>query len=168
MAEIVLRVAIIYAALTVLLRISGRREMAQLRPVDLLTMLLVSETVSPALTGGDESVAGGLLAAATLMALTVVTDMLVFRSRRAERLLEGRAVLLIRDGKVNGEVMRRYRITDEDLHCALRQAGLLTVDQVGRAYVESDGEITVLDRDAVEKASRDRRPAPPQPSPGPA
>ncbi len=172
MLEIVGRVAVVYIALTVLLRISGRREMSELRPMDLLTMLLISETVSPALTGGDQSLAGGLLAVVTLIGLSVATSVLTYRSRRAERLLEGSAVLLIRDGVVDPRVMRRFRITDADLRAALRQNGHQDIDEVARAYVESDGKISVLAKDEDEGEDRpptpDRTPAPRRPVPGPA
>jgi uncharacterized membrane protein YcaP (DUF421 family) len=142
--EIVARVVIVYAACMVLLRVSGRREMSELGPMDLLAMLLLSETVSPALTAGDDSVQAGLLAAATLMAMCVLTAKIVFHSRRAERIIQGDAVLLIRDGKVDGDVMRRFMISDEDLRTTLHQNGLQAVGEVKRAYVEPDGEVTVI------------------------
>lgn len=144
--EIVGRVAVIYVVCMILLRLT-RREMSEMGPMDLLTMLLLSETVSPALTANDESLVTGLVAAGTLMALCVFTEILVFRSRRAAKLIEGSAAVLIRDGKVDSEVMRRYRITNEDLRATLHDKGLLSVDEVRRAYVEADGAITVIEND---------------------
>lgn len=151
--EIIARVTIIYVACMVLLRISGRREMSQLGPMDLLTMLLLSETVSPALTGGVESVPGGLIAAAVLMILSVATSWLAFRNRTADKIIQGDAVLLIKDGKVNGEVLRKFRITDEDLRTSLHQAGLLRAGDVARAFVEPDGEITIIKRKDHEESN---------------
>jgi len=151
--EIIARVTIIYVACMVLLRVSGRREMSQLGPMDLLTMLLLSETVSPALTGGVDSITGGLIAAAMLMTLSVLTSWLAFRSRTADRIIQGDAVLLIKDGKVNGEVLRRYRITDEDLRMSLHQQGLLHTSDVARAFVEADGEITIIKRKDHEESN---------------
>jgi len=142
--EIVGRVVIIYVAAMVLLRLSGRRELSQLGPMDLLTMLLVSETVSPALTGGDDSIPTGLLAAATLMGLGVVTSMIAFRSKRAEHVIAGEGVVLIDNGKLRPDVLRRFRITNDDLRAQLHEHGLLRVDQVRRAYVEADGEISII------------------------
>jgi len=89
------RVVVIYVALLVLLRLSGRRELSELSPMELLTMLLLSETVSPAITGGDASLAGGLVAAVTLILLNVASSVLVFRSRLAERVIEGHPSILI-------------------------------------------------------------------------
>jgi uncharacterized membrane protein YcaP (DUF421 family) len=144
--EIAGRVAAVYVGCMVLLRLT-RREMAELGPMDLLTMLLLSETVSPALTGGDESLAGGLVAACTLMALCTVSEILVFRSRRAERIISGSAAVLIDDGKVDRKVLRTYRITDDDLRASLHQHGLMRVDQVRRAYLEADGSVNIIKRE---------------------
>lgn len=142
--EIVGRVVVIYVACMVLLRVTGRREMSEMGPMDLLTMLLLSETVSPAMTGGDNSIPMGLVAAVTLMGLCVITAQVVFRSRRAEKLIEGAAVVLIRDGKVDADVLRKFRITNEDLQSVLHEHGLLATADVRRAYVEADGKITVI------------------------
>jgi len=144
--EIVGRVLAIYAALFVMLRLAGRREMSELSPMDLLVMLLVSETVSPALTGGDQTLLGGMVAAATLIGLSVLIAYVTFRSRRIGRLLEGDAVVLIRNGRVDKQVARRFRISDEELATALRQSGVAGPGDVARAYVEPDGEITVLEK----------------------
>lgn len=138
------RVAIVYAVLLLLLRLSGRRTMSDVTPMDIMVMLLVSETVSPALNGGDDSVTVGLVAATTLVTIASVTSYVVFRSRRAEALISGKTERLIKDGHLDENVLRRYRITDEDLDMALHQAGVLRVDDVARAYVEADGEITVV------------------------
>lgn len=144
--EIVGRVLAIYAALFVMLRLAGRREMSELSPMDLLVMLLVSETVSPALTGGDQTLLGGLVAAATLIGVSVMIAYVTFRSRRIGTLLEGEAALLIRNGRIDKRVKQRFRISDDELATALRQHGVATPGKVARAYVEPDGEITVLEK----------------------
>lgn len=144
--EILARVTIVYVVCMVLLRISGRREMSELGPMDLLTMLLLSETVSPALTGGDQTIPGAVTAAGTLMALTVASSWIVRRSRAASRLIEGEAVLLITDGRVRPEVLRRFRMTDEDLRAKLHSEGMMSVAEVARAFVESDGKLTFIKR----------------------
>ena len=153
--EIIARVALIYIGCFALLRLAGRREMSQLGPMDLLTMLLISEAVSPALTGGDETVTAGLLAAVALVGLAALASYLAMRSKRLDALLEGRAQILIRDGKVVPSVMRKQRITDEDLRAKLHEHGLLNVKDVARAYVEADGGITIVKRSELEE-SRER------------
>jgi uncharacterized membrane protein YcaP (DUF421 family) len=153
--EIVGRVTAIYVAAMILLRLSGRRELAELGPMDLLTMLLVSETVSPALTGGDDSVPTGLLAAATLMGLGVLTSLLALHSKKAERLIVGDSVILIENGKLRPDVLRKFRITDEDLRAKLHEHGVLRVDEVLRAYVEADGEISMIPRARGDRSERE-------------
>jgi uncharacterized membrane protein YcaP (DUF421 family) len=151
---IVGRVAVIYLACLVLLRI-GKRGIAQLSQMDLLVMLLLSETVSPALTGNSPSVTAGLIAAVSLFGLYAATGWIAFKSRRAEALLQGTAAVLIEDGRVRTEVLRRFRITDDDLRATLHEHGILHVREVRRAFIEPDGEVTVIER------------KPPAPPPGP-
>ena len=150
--EIVARVAFVYVACIVLLRVSGRREMSELSQMDLLVMLLISETVSPALTGGDDSATGGAIAATTLLALYVLTGYLAFRFRRFERLAQGSAAVLIEDGRIRSDVLHRFRITDDDLRTTLHQHGILHMAEVKRAFVEPDGEITVIKKKDYEEA----------------
>lgn len=153
--EIIARVAIIYLGCMLLLRLSGRREMSELGPMDLLTMLLLSETVSPALTGDEQSVTAGLVAAAVLIGLAVFTSWLTTRSTRFERFVQGQVMTLIRDGKVSPTVLHKCRITDDELRSALHAAGVLHVGDVARAFVEADGEITIIKRKDLED-SRER------------
>lgn len=146
LAEIVIRVAIVYATLLVLMRLAGRRTMSDVMPMDIMVMLLVSETVSPSLTAGDESLTAGLVAAATLMGLASVAGYIVYRSRTAERLISGSTETLVRDGRIDEQIMRRFRITREDLDMALHQQGVDELAEVRRAFVEADGEITIVRR----------------------
>ena len=149
---ILVRVAIVYVACLVLLRVAGRREMSDLGPMDLLTMLLLSETVSPALTAGSHSLVAALVAASTLMGMTVLTAWLVLRSRLADRLIEGQAVVLIRDGRVRPDILRRFRITDDDLRAALHAQGMMSVAEVARGFVEAGGKLTFITRKDHEEA----------------
>lgn len=142
--ELIGRVTVIYVSLLFLLRLSGKRQLGQLTPMDLLTMLLVSETVSPALTAGDDSVTGGLIAAAALVALSVGIAAASYSSRRFERVVEGSPVILIRDGVIDRRVMAAERITDAELAIALRREGIEHSSEVRLAVVEPSGEISCL------------------------
>jgi uncharacterized membrane protein YcaP (DUF421 family) len=141
---IVLRVALLYAALVVMLRLSGRREVGQLTPLDLLGMLLLSETVSPALSAQDPSLPGALTAAATLLLIAALLGRASYRSRRLERLLDGEPVPLVEDGRVDRAACDRHRITDRELAAALRKQGHETPAEVRLAMLESDGTISVV------------------------
>jgi uncharacterized membrane protein YcaP (DUF421 family) len=142
--EIVFRVVVLYLALVLLVRLAGKREVGQLSPLDLLAMLILSETVSPALTVQDSSLPGSLLASATLLALTGLMGRLSYRSRRLERWIEGSPTVLVEDGELDREAARRERITQQELDGALRRHGVDSLREVKRAMVEPNGEITVV------------------------
>lgn len=142
--EIVVRVVCVYVGLLVLVRVAGKREVGQLGPIDLLAMLILSETVSPALTAQDETIGGALIAAATLLALGAAVGRLTWWSSRFERLVDGEPIVLIEDGHVHADAERAERITTAELAQALRKAGLDDLRDVQRAVVEVNGEITVV------------------------
>jgi uncharacterized membrane protein YcaP (DUF421 family) len=151
--ETVLRVVSIYCGLLVLVRLAGKREVGQLSPMEFLSVLLISEAVSPSLTAQDTSLTTGLVAAATVIGMTVLMNVLAYRSKRIEKVLEGRADVLIKAGKVDPRVMRKERITEQQLLAAMRRHDVERVADVRRAYVETDGEITVLkNRSGPERA----------------
>lgn len=142
--EPIVRVSMLWIFLLVLLRLSGKREIGQLGPMELLTMLLISETVSPALTAGDESVTTAMIASGTLVALTLGLALATYRSKAVERAAEGQARPLLRDGQLDRGTLRAERITQGEIETALRKAQLRTLDEVDYAFVEPDGQITFI------------------------
>lgn len=141
--EFVARAATVYVVLLVLVRLSGKRTVGQFTPFDLLVVLLLSEAVSDALSGGDDSVLGGLIAAATLIGLNFAVGWLTSRSRTLESAVEGRAVLLGRNGEVFEDVLRRERLGKADFEKALREADCM-IKEMRCAFLEADGSISVL------------------------
>lgn len=145
--ETAARVAAVYVVLLVLLRVAGRREIGRLSPMDFLAMLMLAETVNPCLTAGDTSLGTALVAATTLILLTTISSFLSWRFRALERLLEGEPRLLVRDGRVDARVMRRERISEQELEIALRKENVDSLRKVRAARVEPDGHITVIRRE---------------------
>jgi uncharacterized membrane protein YcaP (DUF421 family) len=143
--EFVLRGVIVYCALLVLVRISGKRTVGQFTPFDLLVVMLLSESVSNSLSGGDESVAGGLLIACTLIVLNISIAYVSSRSRKIAALIDGECVLLGRDGKVFKDVLKKCRIAEGDVDEALREADVELSD-ARCIFLEADGTITVLEK----------------------
>jgi len=143
--EFVLRGVIIYAALLVLVRVSGKRTVGQFTPFDLLVVMLLSESVSNGLSGGDDSVAGGLLIASTLIALNMLLAWLSSRSHRLAALIDGESVLLGRDGRIYHDMLKKCRIAEGDVHQALREADV-ELAQARCIFLEADGSITVLEK----------------------
>jgi uncharacterized membrane protein YcaP (DUF421 family) len=144
--EIVLRVSLVFVGVFVLLRVVGKKEIGQLAPMDFLAMLLLSETVSPALTRQDSSVTASLVAAGTLIGLTLAIDWVAYRWRGVARVVQGVPQVLIHDGKVVADVQRREKLSDEEVQSALRREGVEHASDVRLAVVEPSGRITVVRR----------------------
>ena len=144
--EVVGRVVLVYVLLLVMVRVAGKREIGALAPLDFLGMLLLSETVSPALPKEDTSLPVALTAAATLLALTVLVSWLTYRFRALERLIDGAPRVVIDHGHVDEAVCRQERISDQELASALRKEGVAGPEDVKRATLEPNGRITVLPR----------------------
>lgn len=143
--EFAVRGAVIYLSLLVLVRLSGKRTVGQFTPFDLVVVLLLSEAVSNGLSGGDESITGGLIAAATLVGLNFGLAWITSRSRRAEELVEGREVLLGRNGVLYEDVMRSQRVSEADIQKVLRENDCL-LKEMRCAFLEADGNISVIKR----------------------
>jgi uncharacterized membrane protein YcaP (DUF421 family) len=152
--EILGRVLVIYLGLLLLTRLSGKREVGELSPMEFLSMLVLSETVSPALTRQDTSLGASLFAAACLIGISVVVGRLSYRSPAFQRLLEGSPTTLIRNGRVLHAALRREAITDEELKAALRKNGVEDPRRVRRATVERDGRISVVLRNGGPETSK--------------
>ncbi|GAB2866930.1 DUF421 domain-containing protein [Pseudoduganella ginsengisoli] len=141
--EYILRAAIIYGALLVMVRVAGKRTVGQFTPFDLLVVMLLSEAVSNSLSGGDKSVPGGLLLAGTLIALNIAIAHLTAYNRKAASLIEGTAVLIGRNGTVFTDIARKNRVSDADVEQALREEDC-DLQEMQCMFLESDGKITVL------------------------
>jgi uncharacterized membrane protein YcaP (DUF421 family) len=143
--EFIVRGALVYLALLLMIRLSGRRTISQLTPFDLLVVMLLSEAVSNGMSGGDNSVAAGLIIAATLIVLNASIGMLSARSRKMEALFDGEAVLIGRDGVFFDKIVKRNRIGAGDVEQALREADCAR-HEMQCAFLEADGDITILKR----------------------
>lgn len=137
------RAIIIYAVMLILVRISGRRTVGQFTPFDLLIVMLLSESVSTALNGGENSVTGGLLAAATLVILNVGVAFVTSRSERVRTMVEGYPVLIGRDAVFFLKVMKAHRIPLTDALQALRESDC-EIKDMKAAVLETDGQISIL------------------------
>src|SRR3977135_3039228 len=144
--ELVLRSAVVYGFLLVLLRLTGKRQIGQLAPFDLVLLLVLSNAVQNSMNGGDNSLVGGLVSAATLAALNFGIGYATFRSKRLEGLIEGRPQVIIHNGRVFEDVMRRAKLTHHELAAALRQSGCTCVEAVQAAVLENNGSLSVVMR----------------------
>ena len=141
--EFVIRAVVVYVFLLVILRATGKRQTGQLAPFDLVLLLVLSNAVQNAMNGGDNSVLGGLISATTLIALRYGVDLLIFKSKRLEALIEGTPRTLIHNGVLNDVVAKSELLTHHELAAALRAAGCTDIANVHVATMENNGQITV-------------------------
>lgn len=156
--QILVRCLVVYFFVLAGLRLTGKREVGQMTPFDLVLILLISNAVQNAMVGPDNSLLGGLIAAAALLLVNLVLGRLVPRSRVVSNVLKGHATLLINRGVIQEAHCEKEGVTTEDLMAALREHGIAHLDDVRLAVLEVDGSISVLKNDDVvprgEKAHR--------------
>ena len=145
--ELIVRAVVIYFGLFLLMRLIGKKHVGELAPFDFLVLLILSETVSNALTGEDKSLIGGLISAATLLGLVQLVGYVSWRSKKFERFLEGVPKILVRNGTRNVDMMAQQQVTLSELVEALRRNGCTNIADVRAAVLENDGKITVVMRD---------------------
>jgi uncharacterized membrane protein YcaP (DUF421 family) len=143
--EFIVRAAVVYVVLLAMVRLTGKRTVGQFTPFDLLVIMLLSEGVSDSLRGGDDSLPGGLIVAATLVLLDVALAFASARSRKVDSVLQGNPVLIGRDGVVYKDVLRRERVAEADVDKALRAADC-SLEDMRMAILEADGNISIMKR----------------------
>jgi uncharacterized membrane protein YcaP (DUF421 family) len=148
------RPVIVYLVLVVLLRLFGKRELAQLNPFDLVVLLSLSNTVQNAIIGDDNSVTGGVIGAFGLLAINWLVVRVLFRSPRLTRALEGRSAVLIRDGQIDQRALDRESLSREELVAVIHKQGFVDIHQVRRCELEPNGTFYV---EAFEPSAADKR-----------
>ncbi len=141
--EKIIRPILIYAFLVVLLRIFGKRELAQLNPFDLVVLLSLSNTVQNAIIGEDNSVAGGMIGALTLLVTNYIVVRFLFRHRRLDQMLEGKPAVLIKEGHVSKKELARELITTAELQSVIRRQGFDGIHDVESCILEPGGAFSI-------------------------
>ncbi|HTR68288.1 MAG TPA: YetF domain-containing protein [Terriglobales bacterium] len=144
LVEIVLRTAVIYVIVLLGVRLSGKREVGQMTPFDLVLLLLISNSVQNAMTGPDNTLAGGITAACVLLVLNYLIGEFSGKHRRFRKLIEGEPALLIHDGKISEPHMAKENVSMDELQRALREHGIANYHDVALAVLEVDGSISCL------------------------
>ena len=138
-AEKILRPVIVYIFLVVILRVFGKRELAQLNPFDLVVLLSLSNTVQNAIIGNDNSLTGGLIGAFTLLAVNYLVVRFLFRHRRLDQLFEGKPTLLVDGGKIMKKALSKELLTRAELMTMLHRQGFGSILEVERCVLEPGG-----------------------------
>jgi len=142
--DIVIRAAVIFFFVFGITRALGRRELNSLEPFDLILLVVTGDLVQQGVTQSDYSLTGALLAISTIGLLTLALSYASFRVRRLRPLLEGTPLVLIDDGRVLTENLRRERITLEELESEARLAQLSSLDRVRWGILETNGKISFI------------------------
>jgi uncharacterized membrane protein YcaP (DUF421 family) len=137
--EKIVRPIIVYVFLVLLLRIFGKRELAQLNPFDLVVLLSLSNTVQNAIIGNDNSVTGGLIGAFSLLAMNYLVVRFLFKHRRIDQILEGSPTVLVENGKIRHKGLAKELLTESELLTVCHRQGFAHVDEVQSCILEPGG-----------------------------
>ncbi len=142
--DLVIRAVIAWLGVLILLRIAGKRQVAQMGMAEFVALLLISNAVQNSMNGGDNSLVGGLLLAAVLILLTHLFSWLTYKSRKLEMLVQGRPTLLIHRGQILHDHLAKELLTVSELRHILRKQGVHELREIEEAVLESDGYISVV------------------------
>jgi uncharacterized membrane protein YcaP (DUF421 family) len=150
--EVVLRVAVVYLFLVVVLRISGKREVGQMSILELIVVLLISDAVQNSMVGDNTTVWAGPIAVLTLLALDYGLNYFTRRSRTVRTAIEGEPRLLVRDGRILRKALGEENLGVDEVETAVRAHGLARIADVRAAILETDGSISVIPKDEADRS----------------
>lgn len=155
--SIILRSSAVYLFIIFAIRIFGKREVSQLSVVDLVFILLISNSVQNAMVGQDSSLLGGILAATSLFVINFILENLIFRSKKVSEFVQGETIMLVYQGKILTQHLKKARISVDELEAAVREHGVADVTHVYLAVLETDGNISVLSDNYRHKTAKRRK-----------
>lgn len=142
--EKIIRPIIVYVFLVVLLRVFGKRELAQLNPFDLVVLIMLSNTVQNSIIGDDNSVTGGLIGATALCGFNYLVVRYLFHHRRLDQMVEGKPTVLIRDGVLQKRAMAAELITKSELLSIAHRQGFASLDDIKECLLEPGGTFAII------------------------
>ena len=145
-AEKILRPVVVYFALVVLLRVFGKRELAQLNPFDLVVLLSLSNTVQNAIIGDDTTLSGGLIGAVSLLAINYVVVRFMFKHRRLDQLVEGTPTTLVENGQICRDGLARELLTESELQTVAHRQGFSKLEDIESCVLEPGGTFAIVGR----------------------
>jgi uncharacterized membrane protein YcaP (DUF421 family) len=155
--QIVLRAAVLFFFLWVVTRALGRRELSELSTFELILMVVLGDLIQQGVTGNDFSVTGAMLAAGTFMGLVGAFSYVSYRFSKAQEVLQGIPVVIVRDGKPLGNVLEYERLTLDDVKDAAREQGIGDLNEVVVGVLEADGKFSFLKAQGATRPDTERR-----------
>jgi len=152
--DIVLRATFMFAAIFVLLRLLGKRELAEMTPFEVVLLVVMGDLVQQGVTHSDYSVTGATLAICTFGFWSLVLNWVSYTWPRAERLLDGEPEVVVRNGELRHKMMRRNRLTRSEVESEMRHAGIAHIADVQWAILESDGKISFIEKEHRDVSER--------------
>jgi uncharacterized membrane protein YcaP (DUF421 family) len=154
---VALNSAAVYVFIILFIRIFGKKELSQLSVIDLVFILLISNSVQNAMVGNNSTLLAGLIAALTLFAVNSAIRFFEYKYKPIEKLIDGDPVILIYKGKVITKHLNNIKITMEELEATVREHGIEKISEVDLAVLEIDGNISVLTKDFIHQTTRRRK-----------
>lgn len=153
LARVLIVGTLAYVGCIILMRISGNRTLSKLNSFDLIVTVAFGSTLSSILISGDISLAEGLLAIALLVALQFIITWLAVRLSMVNSVIKTSPTLLLSDGRMRDDAMKKVRITKDEIRAAIRRKGIGSLDKVAAVILESDGSLSVISREKIGSGS---------------
>lgn len=154
---IVFRSVIVYFFIIFAIRLFGKKELTQLSIIDLVLILLISNSVQNAMVGDNTSLLGGLTAATSLFVVNWILKNLIFRSKNLSEIVQGNPLMLVYHGKIIQKHLDQAKFSNKELEAAVREHGVQYIKDVDIAILEVDGNISVLSNNFTRKTVKRRR-----------
>ena len=147
----------VYVFIIAAIRLFGKKELAQLSVIDLVFILLISNSVQNAMVGNDDSVPGGISAALGLFICNYIFKILLRRSAKFSKMVQGEKIVLVVDGNILQQGLRQSMMTIEEVQMAVREHGVKDIAQANLVVLEVDGNMTVLSKDYSHRTVKKRK-----------
>lgn len=148
------RTAILYFVVIICMRIMGKRQVGELQPSELVITILISELASIPMQDLNRPVSSGVIAILVLVLLELIVSALTLKSDIFRKIFEGKSAVIIQNGVIDQKVMKKLRVTIDDLLEGLRQAGNFSIEKVNYAVMETNGRISVQLKEDFDTATR--------------
>lgn len=154
---IAFRSVVVYFFIIFAIRLFGKKELAQLSIIDLVFILLISNSVQNAMVGDNSTLIGGLTAATSLFVVNWILKNLIFKSKNLSEIVQGNPLMLVYHGKIIQKHLDQARLSNEELEAAIREHGVKDIKDVDIAILEVDGNISILSNNFTRKTVKKRR-----------
>ena len=158
--ETVYRAAIMFAFIWIVMRVIGKKELSGMSAFELVLLVIMGDLIQQGVTQQDTSVTAAVLAVSTVALLVVITSYITFRFRRASRVTEGFPVVIVRNGRIQLQLIRLERLTEDEVREAAREQGIPDIRGVVVGILETDGKFSFVKRTDVDQAQQGQREPP--------